>query len=110
MNCYKIIFDSFPFCLFTYWVGSGAKWFDDCTPSDAESVKIWTWNVNESTRTSYWYGGNLITSEGCVKVITENTRPFNEAAINMIFGYLDFVFGIDELSHIPNEIMYVPGL
>jgi hypothetical protein len=30
MNCYKVVLDSFPFCLFTYWTGKGAKVFDVC--------------------------------------------------------------------------------
>ena len=102
--------DSFPFCLFTYWVGSDAKWFDDCSTSDSVSVKIYTWNPVTSTQNTYWYGGSTITDTGCVKVVTENTVPFNKMAVNTLFGVLDYIFGVEELSNIPNEIIYVPGL
>lgn len=95
MNCYKIVLDSFPFCLFTYWVGSDAKFLDSCTPSDSENVRIYTWEPNPSSSTTYWYGGSVINSDGCWKVVSENTVPFNAYAINVIFGYMDFLFGTD---------------
>ena len=78
MNCYKIVLDSFPFWLFTYWVGTDAKWLDECSPSDSESVKIYTWDPNPADSSSYFYGGNTINSDGCIKIISENTMPFSK--------------------------------
>jgi hypothetical protein len=43
MNCNKVVLDSFPFCLLTYWQGLDAKVFDECYFSDSESVSIYTW-------------------------------------------------------------------
>ena len=51
MNCYKIVLDSFPFCLLTYWQGRDAKIFDECYLSDSESVSIYQWQPIRSTTT-----------------------------------------------------------
>jgi hypothetical protein len=89
MNCYKMVLDSFPFCLLTYWQGNTAKYLDSCSFSDSESVSIYTWNPVKTTQTTYYYGGSTITSPGCVKVISAVTNPIQQHALDLLYGYLD---------------------
>ena len=94
-NCYKILLDYFPFCIFNTFA-PGSKWYDECQLSDDESLTLYTTTLLPNAKSSYIAGSPTVSTNLCTKVIP-HMHPITSYVMDTVFSYLDLKFP-DELE------------